>query len=478
MNLENIRNNKLKMILQFSVPSIIAMVLTALINVVDGIFTGKYVGSAGMSAIELGLPIVYLYLAVGLMVSVGGIAIAGRCYGAGDTDKARSVFNQTMTVCMIVTVIISLVLSVLMNPISVAVAGGSSVSVGSAGSIIGSTGASAGSIRGSIGASVAGSGSLAGLFRDYYLIMLLELPVMIINSSLGMFIRGEGHPQFFMMTSILTLVLNVIFDYIFAAVLGYGIKGIAYASLIASLAALAVNIVFELKIARVYRFAGFKFDRSVQKEMIFNGSSEFIGEMTMFFSMSAYNYVILNRFGVDVLTAFTIVGFVSYIYSMIIIGFGQGIVPLVSFAFGAGDRKTASDIKKKTMLLTTLSALAIMILMVFATTPYCRVFISDENIVVAAARGILINMTSFPFAGLNCIASMYFTSIGDAKESAIISSARGLVILLVMIFALPAVFGITGLWLVSLTTELLTLLITAYYLRADKRNATQCESAA
>lgn len=78
MNLENIRNNKLKMILQFSVPSIIAMVLTALINVVDGIFTGRYVGSAGMSAIELGLPIVYLYLAVGLMISVGGIAIAGR----------------------------------------------------------------------------------------------------------------------------------------------------------------------------------------------------------------------------------------------------------------------------------------------------------------------------------------------------------------------------------------------------------------
>ena len=146
--------------------------------------------------------------------------------------------------------------------------------------------------------------------------------------------------------------------------------------------------------------------------------------------------------------------------------------------FGAGDRKTASDIKKKTMLLTTLSALAIMILMVFATTPYCRVFISDENIVAAAARGLLINMTSFPFAGLNCIASMYFTSIGCAKESAIISSARGLVILLVMIFALPAVFGITGLWLVSLTTELLTLLITAYYLRADKRAATQCESAA
>ena len=67
MNLENIKSNKLKTILQFSVPSIIAMVLTSLINIVDGIFTGNYVGSAGMSAIELGLPIIYLYLAVGLI---------------------------------------------------------------------------------------------------------------------------------------------------------------------------------------------------------------------------------------------------------------------------------------------------------------------------------------------------------------------------------------------------------------------------
>ncbi|MCH4239415.1 MAG: MATE family efflux transporter [Oscillospiraceae bacterium] len=438
MNLESIKNNKLKMILQFSVPSIIAMVLTSLINIVDGIFTGNYVGSAGMSAIELGLPIVYLYLAVGLMISVGGIAIAGRLYGAGDIDKARDVFNQTMTVCTIVSAVISIAIFILMRPLV---------------SLMGL------------------NGEVARFFTDYYFIMLIELPIMIINSSLGMFIRGEGHPQFFMMTSILTLIINTVLDYLFAAVFQLGIRGIAFSSLLASLAALVLNLIFIRKSAKIYQFARFHFDGAVQKEMILNGSSEFIGEMTMFFSMSAYNYVILSRFGVNVLTAFTIVGFVSYIYSMVIIGFGQGIIPLVSFVFGARDRQTAIDIRRKTSFLVIGTAVVIMIIMLFVTNPYCSMFISDKSIVSMASRGILIDMIAFPFAGINCIASMYFTSIGCAKESAIISSARGLVILLIAIFVLPAIFGITGLWIVSPVTEVLTIFITVYYLGMDRKAA-------
>lgn len=159
MNLENIKQHSMKMILQFSVPSIIAMVLTALINVVDGIFTGRFVGSAGMSASELGLPIVYFYLAVGLMISVGGIAIAGRLYGTGDTAKAGNVFNQTMTVCTGASVAISIVLFFGLP---------------------------------SIAQAMDLQNEVRTYFLNYYYIMLAELPVMIVNSSLGMFIRGGG----------------------------------------------------------------------------------------------------------------------------------------------------------------------------------------------------------------------------------------------------------------------------------------------
>lgn len=436
MNLENIKQHSMKMILQFSVPSIIAMVLTALINVVDGIFTGRFVGSAGMSAIELGLPIVYFYLAVGLMISVGGIAIAGRLYGAGDTAKAGNVFNQTMTVCTGASVAISIVLFFGLP---------------------------------SIAQAMDLQNEVRTYFLNYYYIMLAELPVMIVNSSLGMFIRGEGHPQFFMMTSIVTLAMNIIFDDLLAGVFHYGIQGIAYASVLASLSACVLNAVFILKAMKIYRFASFRFDRDVQKEMILNGSSEFIGEMTMFISMAAYNYVILNRFGISVLTAFTIVGFVSYIYSMIVLGFGQGIIPLVSFCYGAKDPRTSAHLRRLTSYLTSGTAAVIMFAMALAAVPYCRMFLSDPEIIAMASSGILINMTSFLFAGCNCIVSMYFTAIGHAKESAVISSARGFVILLAAIFILPAVCGITGLWLVSTVSEALTALISLAYLKKDSR---------
>lgn len=96
MNIENIRKNKLATILQFSIPSILAMLLTTLITITDGYFTGNYVGEEALAAINLGLPILYFYLGVGLCVGVGGSVICGRLLGAKERQKASEVFSQSM----------------------------------------------------------------------------------------------------------------------------------------------------------------------------------------------------------------------------------------------------------------------------------------------------------------------------------------------------------------------------------------------
>ena len=82
MNMERIKENKLGTILQFSVPSIIAMLLSTVLTLTDGYFTGNYVGEQALAAINLGLPILYFYLGVGLCVGVGGTVISGRLLGA------------------------------------------------------------------------------------------------------------------------------------------------------------------------------------------------------------------------------------------------------------------------------------------------------------------------------------------------------------------------------------------------------------
>lgn len=161
MNLQQIRQNRTRILLKFSVPSIIAMMLTALVTIVDGFFMGNYVGKEGIAAVNLGLPIVYLYLGVGLMVSIGGVSIAGMALGADDRKTCNQVFGQTVAATAVFSVLISIIMLFCFGPMLSVLHADRQVILH---------------------------------FQEYYRIMLLALPVMVINSSFGMFIR-EMEPR-------------------------------------------------------------------------------------------------------------------------------------------------------------------------------------------------------------------------------------------------------------------------------------------
>lgn len=276
MDIRQIKENKLKTILQFSIPSIIAMLLQTVITITDGYFTGNYVGDNALAAINFGLPILYVYLGAGLCVGVGGSVISGRLLGAKKRQKASEVFSQTMVTAFVIGVILSLAVFVLFTPI------------------------------------------------------------------LGMFIRVNGKPQLCMLVSIAGCILNVVLDYMFVARMELGVKGSAIGSLLVQLVTVLAQLMFFFLPDTIVRFRRFVFDREVGKEMILNGSSEFIGEMASAISMFAFNYVLMKYVGVDGVAAFTIMGFVVYGYSMVCIGFGQGISPIVSICWGAKEKETAT----------------------------------------------------------------------------------------------------------------------------------------
>lgn len=444
MNLENIQNNKCKMILQFSIPSIIAMVLTSLITIADGFFIGNYVGKEGITAVNLGLPIVYLFLAAGLMISVGGMAIAGMELGGSNIKKCRDIFNQTMSTVTVLTVLLSAIIWFCLAPM----------------------------------AEILGADALVGgYFRSYYGILLLELPIMVINSSFGMFIRGEGKPQYFMQINIVNVLLNILLDYLFVRFCGWGVKGVALASLISVIVTFLFILDFFIRKSKVYKFHRFAFSMTAFRSTILNGSSEFIGEMSMSISMFAYNFVIMKYIGVNGVTAFSIVGYISYIFSMIVIGFGQGASPLISFAYGAEERCLAADLRKITSRMVLAVGAGVFLLVLAGSGRYGGLFVRNDVIEGMVRLGAVIFSTSFLFSGINTIASFYFTSIGRAKESAVISFARGLVVLLICIFTLPPLFGMTGVWLVAPVTEVLTLMISVAFIGKNKREVyAACQS--
>lgn len=431
MDLQKIRQSTVRTILQFAIPSIIGMVLTSLITVVDGFFIGNYIGEDGIAAVNLGLPIIYLFLSIGLMVSVGGVAIAGMVLGEGDTVKCNQVFRQTIATTGAFAVLTGLFVFIFFDPML---------------DILGA------------------AGQVREYFKTYYVILLPELIIMVVNSSFGMFIRGEGNPLFYMKVNVVSVALNIVLDYIFAGIFKIGIAGIAVASVISALISLVFILYFFVKKANIYRFGAFNFSLRLLKSTLLNGSSELIGEMSTGIAMFAYNFVIMRRIGVDGVAAFTIVGYMAYIFSMIVVGFGQGASPLISFSFGAKEEELAKKIRRKTNELVLTVGVVTFFLMMFFSGWYSDLFVKSEAVREMVRSGMVIFMVSFFFVGINAITSFYYTSTGRAFESAVISLSRGLVVLLICIFVFPAYLGMTGVWLVAPVTEMVTFVISVYFI--------------
>ena len=381
MDLEQIKKHRVGVLLQFAIPSIIAMILTSLVTVVDGFFIGNYVGTEGMAAVNLGLPIVYLYLALGLMFAVGSVAIAGMALGSGDIAYCNEVFNQTIATTAVITGLVSIVVFLCFEPMLLV---------------------------------LHADGQVATYFREYYYIMLFEFPLMVINSSFGMFIRGEGNPQFFMKINIANVLLNVLLDYLFAGCLSLGVSGVAIASLVSALVTLFCIIFYFRKKSKIYRFQRFIFNKEVLKSTILNGSSEFIGEISMSISMFAYNFVIMRFAGADGVTAFTLIGYISYLFSMIAIGFGQGASPLISFTYGAKEKELATEIRKITNRFVFATGVLVIFVMWIGAGAYSNLFVKSDTVKEMVQSGMKIFLFSFLFSGINAITSFYFTSIGKA----------------------------------------------------------------
>ncbi|MCR5290177.1 MAG: MATE family efflux transporter [Treponema sp.] len=437
MNIQEIKNHKVGSILQFAIPSTIGMVLSCMITITDGFFTGNFIGSGGLAAVNLGLPVLYLYLAVGLMIGVGGSVICGIENGSGNHKKANEVFNQSMILSLLVSVGISLLFGLFFNPVMKL---------------------------------LKVPAELCPLFKDYYSVFLIFCPLMVLDSVFGMFLRADGKPQVYMMINILTVILNAVLDYVFAAKLGFGIKGIAFASLGTLLLSVIFCSLYFLRTGKSnqaecgLKFGIFSWNKEEIAKTFLNGSSEFIGELAGCISMYCYNFVLLKYSGQDGVAAFTILGYSIFIFSMITIGFGEGMCPLVSFCFGAKEENLCRDLRKITNRFIFVFGVIFAAGLFFGAEIYARIFVKEGQVIGMVTHGLKIFVPVFLLQGFNMIGSMYFTSCGMAKESAIISAARGIVILLITIFVFSALWGLDGIWLTAPVTEAITLGISMYFI--------------
>lgn len=426
----------MKSLLQFALPTMVMMIFMGLYTVADTVFVSRFVNTDGLSAMNIVCPVINLVVGLGTMIATGGSAIIARKMGEGKEKSACQDF--TFLVCM-------------------AVIGGVIISFG--GVIL-------------IDHVIWGLGASPLLFpycKEYLLMLLLFTPASILQVLFQNLMVTAGRPGLGMVLSVGAGAVNVLLDYVFMVPLKMGIKGSALATGIGYLVPTLFGIWFFARGKGTLRFRCPRIDGFLLLESCFNGFSEMVSQTAAAVTTFFFNTIMMKLSGENGVAAITIMIYTQFMLTALYIGFSMGVAPVISYNYGLGNRGRLRKIFRICISFVVGVSAAIFFLSILFVTGLVRVFADEGTPVFSIARrGFSIFAWSFLFSGINIFASAFFTALSDGKASAIISSMRTFVLLVLFLFTLPMVLGERGVWLAVPMAELITMIVSVILLKRQQ----------
>lgn len=296
-------------------------------------------------------------------------------------------------------------------------------------------------------------------------VVILFCTCYMVGYALEIYIKVDGNPVYPAICVMTGGIINVGLDYLFVVVYPYGIKGAAFATGMSQLTSTSMLLFYILFKTKKIKFVKLKFSFKELLKISKVGFAEFLAEVSTGIAIFVFNIVILKELGEKGVSAFGIIGYISSFVVMTMIGFSQGIQPIVSFNLGA---KKYSDVIK---------TLKISLLMIIATGV---IFYGSINIFSSKIISTFLNdtetfrMTKYALAaysfayiitGLNIVTAGYFTAVKKVKISTIITILRGVILITFFLTVLPKVFGTVGIWWSVPAAELVTLASSVYFIK-------------
>lgn len=404
-----------KLLLQYSIPAIIGMTVTSLYNIIDSIFIGHGVGPLAISGLALTFPLMNLVIAFCTLIGVGGAAISSIYLGQKDNHKATEVLHNVFLLCIIAGFCFGGITLWFLDPILTF-----------------------------FGA----SNDTLPYARDFMRVILLGNPISFVFIGLNNVMRATGYPRKAMLSSLLTVGVNIILAPLFIFVLDWGIRGAAMATIISQFGGLLWVLSHFIHSSSLIHFQrGFyKLQGRIMTSIFSIGMAPFLLNVC-----ASAIVVILNQsfksYGGDLaIGAYGIVNRVLTLFVMVVIGLTQGMQPIVGYNYGA----QRYDRVQQTLKRAVFVAVGIMTVgwLVSEITPghIVALFSDDDDLNQLAQTGLRIAALMFPFVGAQIVITNFFQSIGKAKISIFLSLARQLLFLIPLLFLLPLHWGIIGVW--------------------------------
>ena len=412
-----------RLILKFAVPSVAAMLVNALYNIVDQIFIGHAVGYLGNGAANIVLLITMMTLALSLLIGDGAAAFYSLSLGAGETSRAGKGAGNAVVSITVISILATIAGLCFLEPIL---------------RLLGCTDV------------------ILPYAMEYAPIVVLGLPFIMISTSLNSLIRADGSPRYAMASMILGAVVNACLDPVLIFGLGWGIRGAAAATLIGQL------VSFLLSVAYLRKFQWSRLEKSCFRpelkiigKICTLGISSFIDQIAYTMVMAVNNNLIVkygavSAYGSEIpLTAYGISMKVQEILFTVLLGIAIGMQPIVGYNYGAKRYARVRQAYWMAIGIGTAVSAAATVLFVCFPESIIRMFGSQENglYLEFAKKFFRIYFLLYLFFGFQTISGIFFQAIGKPARAAALSLSYQLVFKIVPAVILSALIGLDGvLW--------------------------------
>ena len=398
-----------KLLLKYSIPAIIGMMVNALYNIVDRMFIGRIpdVGSLALTGVGITMPIMSILLAFGMLIGIGSTAFI-----------------------LLVGFIMTIICLIFINPIL---------------NIFGA------------------SENTLFYAKEYITVILCGCTFNILSFALNSTVRADGNPKLASLTMIIGCGTNIVLDYLFVFVLNIGIKGAAFATVISQALTFFIILYYYTKgnSNLKLKVENMKLKKNLVMMTFAIGIAPFATQIANSLVQVVANNS-LKAYGNDLsIGAMTIIGSINMVFMMPIFGINQGCQPIIGFNYGA----KKYDRAKKTFIIATIAATVIctiggMLIQLFPEFAI-SLFNNDPELTAVAIKGVRMYLLMMPIVGINIVATSYFQSIGKAKMSMFVSLLRQVILLIPFTLILPLFIGLDGVWAAGACADFLSVVITA-----------------
>lgn len=432
------KTNCFKEFAKYASLNVMGMIGLSCYILADTFFVSKGLGTYGLTALNLAIPVYSFIHGSGLMIGMGG----GTRYSIQRSQRDQQAANRTFTNAIYLAALFA-VFFVLLG--------------------------------------IFGSGTIATLFgadehvyamsKTYLQVILLFAPAFLMNNVLLCFVRNDGAPQLSMAAMIGGSLSNVVLDWVFIFPCQMGIFGAAFATGLAPIFSMMILSPHFIRKNNQFHFTKCRPEARRFVRILSSGIPSLVTEVSSGIVIIVFNSIILNLEGNVGVAAYGVIANLSLVIIAIYTGIAQGIQPIISSNYGSKNDGNIKSILKYAMMTMVILSVLIYAVVFFGASQIASIFNSEQDAMLQtiATEGMRLYFIACPFAGFNILISIYFTSTEHLKPAHMVSLLRGFLLIIPMAFLLSWVAKIYGVWCAFPTTELLVAAVGLLFYLAIQR---------